>query len=90
MRLLWDAACKEVTDASVVVFMGYRFPPTDSYALERLLGALGENKTPNTLHVVTVLGPNNPDEERLAHMARTAFLKKQRQAAVAGTNTANT
>lgn len=40
---LWMHAEVAIKGAKSIVFVGYRFPPTDSEALERLLGAIGEN-----------------------------------------------
>ncbi len=66
LRFLWDAAEKEIKDAEVIVFLGYRFPPSDTYSLERLLGAMASNQVPY-LDVHSVLGPDRarPDSVRL-------------------------
>ena len=64
---LWTAAEAALREAGVVIFLGYRFPPTDSEARSRLLGALSENKQ-DDVSVHTVLGPDihSPDSARLA------------------------
>jgi len=54
---LWEDAMIRLTGADVVVFMGYRFPPSDSYARTKLLGALKANKN-HYLRIHTVLGPD--------------------------------
>lgn len=60
---LWSVACSRLRKASAVVFLGYRFPPTDAMAREGLLGARPEGNVP--LHIV--LGENvaHPDAARL-------------------------
>lgn len=61
---LWRLAVDSIQKATAVVFVGYRFPPTDSMAREKLLGALTANKDGVRCHVV--LGTNCPnDVERL-------------------------
>ena len=42
--------------------MGYRFPPSDSYAKGTLLGAIGQNERAN-LRIHTVLGPRTSDDD---------------------------
>lgn len=60
LGLLWDEAHNALRGADVIVFVGYRFPPTDAYSRERLLDAITRNERPHVaLHVV--LGPR-PDE----------------------------
>jgi len=44
LRPVWDAALQRIKDAQVIVFVGYRFPPSDAEAREKLLGAIRENK----------------------------------------------
>jgi hypothetical protein len=77
---LWGAAAERLREADVVVFMGYRFPPSDSYARTRLLGALSENKKPY-VRVHTVLGPNlnEPDSVRLVALLRQALASEHRR-----------
>lgn len=76
-RVIWQNALDAITAADVVVFMGYRFPPSDSEARGKLLGALRKNKQP-FVKVHTVLGPNlhEPDSVRLVallqHTLRSA------------------
>src|SRR5205823_2681786 len=63
----WEQAMEALRTASAIVFVGYRFPPTDAEARERLLGAIREN-TQEYLAVHTVLGPstNSDDSRRLS------------------------
>src|SRR5216684_126175 len=53
----WTAAFKAILFADAVVFVGYRFPPTDARAQQTLLHALRNNKS-QYLAVHIVLGPN--------------------------------
>jgi hypothetical protein len=70
LRPWWDAAQKRLEAADAVVFMGYRFPPSDSDARSELLRALAKNTSQHlTLHVV--LGPRLDDDvARLEQMLR--------------------
>ncbi len=56
-KCIWNLACDALKAAHAIVFVGFRFPETDAYALERLLGAIEENHPPPMtpalrLHVV--------------------------------------
>lgn len=66
LRVVWGRAMGAIEEAEVIVFMGYRFPPSDSEARGRMLAALRQNKRP-FVKVHTVLGPNlnEPDTVRL-------------------------
>jgi hypothetical protein len=66
---IWERAEAALREASVVVFMGYRFPPSDSQAREVLLRALNNNVT-HMLNLHTVLGPRTGDDDsvRLAKL----------------------
>ncbi len=70
-RKLWWKAESALSDANAVVFIGYRFPPSDAHSRERLLRALWKNTSKN-LHVYIVLGPNvhHEDVVRLHEMLR--------------------
>jgi hypothetical protein len=73
---LWTRARNKIKDADAIVFVGYRFPPTDAMAREQILDAIETNTRPHIdLHVV--LGPQDaPDvarlEEMLKHVGRNA------------------
>ncbi|HTF45181.1 MAG TPA: SIR2 family protein, partial [Terriglobales bacterium] len=49
---LWKASRDHLREADVVVFMGYRFPPSDSQAVTSVLGALKDNDKSLRVHVV--------------------------------------
>lgn len=57
LRPLWDKAVDKIMKADVIVFMGYRFPPSDSFSRRMILGAIGQNARPY-LRIHTVLGPS--------------------------------
>lgn len=68
----WGMARKALSAADVVVFIGYRFPPTDAQARADLLGAIRDNEQPH-LDLHTVLGPKrDPDTMRLQRLLETA------------------
>jgi hypothetical protein len=74
---LWNEAEIKLCEADVVVFMGYRFPPSDAEARGRLLGALMKNTSPN-LQLYTVLGPNDdPDNRRLEALLKYATAQRE-------------
>lgn len=58
----------------MIVFVGYRFPQSDSHARSEILGAIAANDAPY-LRVHTVLGPNlhEPDTVRLANLLHHAL-----------------
>jgi len=64
----WTAALALLQQAQVVVFMGYRFPPTDARSRQKLLEALHPKA-----HIHIVLGPdvNHPHVVRLGGLLRT-------------------
>lgn len=75
---LWDIAARAIEDADAVVFIGYRFPPSDSHARQRLLTALSRNSRPY-LAVHTVLGLGSPDTPRLTQLLRFALSEREPQ-----------
>ena len=76
LQHIWDEAMARIGSADIVVLLGYRFPPTDSMARLGVLRAIRDNKA-EMLRVVTVLGPNNPDEPRLKHLLESALDSSQ-------------
>jgi hypothetical protein len=71
---LWTLAKTALTEADAIVFVGYRFPETDAYARETLLGAIRENKTKNpetgsTLRAHIVLGLSGESSQHSARLA---------------------
>ena len=71
---LWIYAHEALTQADVVVFVGYRFPETDAYARAQLLGAIRENhdnrKDRSGLSLHVVLGGHREHTERLGALLR--------------------
>lgn len=63
---LWSLAERWIASAEAVVFLGYRFPQTDSESRRRILGAMRGGAAPSCLHITVVLGPNRlaPDVVR--------------------------
>jgi hypothetical protein len=51
-RRLWKFAEQSLEESNEVYILGFRFPPSDAFPRERLLSALGENKTPRRVDVV--------------------------------------
>jgi len=67
---LWNRAQTTIEEAETIVFLGYRFPPSDSKARLTLLKAIRSNTKAKHLKIHTVLGPNtsHPDTVRLISM----------------------
>ena len=63
LSAIWKEALACIRQANIVVFVGYRFPPSDAQSRQGILGAIRENKGP--LRVLTVLGPTSQDSPRL-------------------------
>jgi hypothetical protein len=66
LEAIWDGALAHLKEADAIVFVGYRFPPTDAEAREKLLGAIRENRSSQSgrshhLYLHIVLGPNRAD-----------------------------
>ncbi|MCM2333470.1 MAG: SIR2 family protein [Anaeromyxobacteraceae bacterium] len=85
LSTLWRSAEAALEEAQAVVFVGYRFPPTDPDARHRLLAALARNRQPY-LAIHTVLGTDvsGEDSRRLLHLLRDAMRKDQREVAARG------
>jgi hypothetical protein len=83
---LWIAAAEAIKQATAVVFVGYRFPPTDASARNWLLRALAANEM-LYLAVHTVLGPRLGDDDtvRMQHLLASAMHQASREKANAGT-----
>lgn len=81
----WTQAVAALKKATAIVFVGYRFPPTDAEAREKLLGAIRDNKDTQYLPIHTVLGPDtsSDDSRRLRGLLEHA-LAGVRKPAVAG------
>jgi hypothetical protein len=74
---LWNRALNALREADAVVFVGYRFPPSDAEARTRLLGAIRDNGAQH-LRLHTVLGLPGPDATRLEHLLRFTCGNAQR------------
>ena len=61
LNRLWTLASDAIKEAAVIVFLGYRFPPSDSQSRLVLLNAIREADH-NHLRIHTVLGPQTGDE----------------------------
>lgn len=73
LKPLWEKAIDRLRAADVVVFLGYRFPPSDSHSRKTLLGAIRDSSR-GYLRVHTVLGPDRPtDSARLATMLKSVL-----------------
>lgn len=59
---IWQRATERIKAADTIVFLGYRFPPSDNMAKRVILGCLKLSRA-KRIHVV--LGPRNPDVSRL-------------------------
>ena len=80
LEKIWTPALKRINKAEVIVFVGYRFPPSDAEAREKLLVAITENKSQHVeLHIV--LGPDlhHKDVVRLEQLLRYAMGKRGRE-----------
>ncbi len=76
---LWEAAKVAIKMADAIVFIGYRFPPTDSTARRELIEAIAGNNG-NRLNLHTVLGENvsSSDTLRLTSMLLLAMRRRGR------------
>lgn len=74
--VLWETALERIRFADVIVFLGYRFPPSDSEAMTRFLNAIASN-TNDFLSCVTVLGQNTQAAEsvRLKRLLEACVLR---------------
>ncbi len=69
LKPLWDLASGELAAATEVIFVGYRFPPLDSYALKSLMATL--SKEPQDKKVGFVLGIEQSSQiQRLTGMLK--------------------
>jgi hypothetical protein len=95
---LWSLACKRLHEADAIVFVGYRFPPTDAEARGRLLGAIENNHdgySGHHLKLHIVLGPDlgHPDVVGLEGLLHAVLLRNGRvnveEARRVGSNVSN-
>lgn len=78
MEPFWKRARTELSSARRVIFVGYRFPPTDASARAEIIGALQRNENEDLdLHVV--LGPDDTaDVKRLCGLLEFAMRRAGR------------
>jgi hypothetical protein len=69
LKPVWDHALAALRAAAAIVFVGYRFPPSDNRAKLELLEAVRKNADAK---VHSVLGPGNADVPRLKGMIEWA------------------
>jgi hypothetical protein len=71
---LWAQAEEKLNQSQWVIFLGYRFPPTDALAKQRLLDALRKPGGRRLRRVDTVLGPNvgSDDSHRLSTLLESS------------------
>lgn len=79
LKPIWEGALKAIREAEAVIFVGYRFPPSDSDAREKILGAIQGNNSPHLL-LHTVLGPeiNDPSTSRLRGLLSSRMADRSR------------
>jgi hypothetical protein len=75
----WEEAERAIQDANAIVFLGYRFPPSDSFARKRLIHAIMRNRDSPYLAMHTVLGVNSPDGPRLTQLLKFALQHREVQ-----------
>jgi hypothetical protein len=63
---LWRVARLEILEASEIIFIGYRFPPTDAYSQDILLDAIASAEHLKAINIV--LGTRSRDTERMEHL----------------------
>jgi hypothetical protein len=90
LKPLWDLAKKRLSEADQILFIGYRFPPSDSQARSELLGAIASNPPlvgpspsqakPRPLGMHVVLGDSDAAASRLTALLRFAGDKSGRVA----------
>jgi hypothetical protein len=78
LELLWTEALKRLKGADVVVFVGYRFPPSDAEAREKLLKALRENTRPH-VELNIVLGPERDKDVVRLEQLLLSTMSRERQ-----------
>jgi len=79
---LWNQAKACLLAAERIVFLGFRFPPSDSIPRRQLLSAIGGNRDQQIQSVLihTVLGDDvgSPDSRRLRHLLGAAMQPTER------------
>ena len=85
LEVLWNTAIERLEEADVVVFVGFRFPPSDARARKRLLSALATNHYGKghhlSLHVVLGQDRSDPRIVRLERLLTDTMDRGARMAA---------
>jgi hypothetical protein len=80
----WEQARAALRTAEAIVFVGYRFPPTDAEAREKLLGAIRENNQ-TYLPIYIVLGSDpGTSSPRLMALLEHALSWRQKMSMTVG------
>ena len=68
-----------IREAQRVIFVGYRFPPTDGDTRRDILSSIKRNRQPLGLGIQTVLGPSihADDSNRLLQLLTTVVAKER-------------
>lgn len=68
---LWNEAMSCISVADIIIFVGYRFPPSDAMARQGILGAIRKSITDPK--VIAILGSGSPDAPRMEALLRAAI-----------------
>jgi len=79
LKGLWVLAEAAIREADAIVFLGYRFPPSDSDARSKILQAILDNRGRPYLALHSVLGPDTqrPDARRLRALLSATVGERQ-------------
>lgn len=72
LGLLWKKAVDTITGADIIIFLGYRFPPTDSYSRELILSHIKNRTRPPEIYTVLGRDINHEDSVGLRALLRRA------------------
>ena len=73
LKELWTRAIRKLREAEEVVFIGYRFPPTDAFSREVILSTLRDGRRNQLNSIKTVLGdPSYSASRRLSALLEAA------------------
>jgi hypothetical protein len=76
LKNLWTRGLAEIRRADSVIFVGYRFPPSDAMARSKLLEAIGQNEEAKHLTLNIVLGPKLGSDDNVRLKALLAYTAK--------------
>ncbi len=75
LKDVWAAAERAIREAGTVVFIGYRFPPSDAEARNRILMAITQNESPY-VSIHTALGPRPTDDSARLNWLLTQAVRR--------------